>query len=63
VQIGAGCPGGDFRSGPAAPIPASGGLGYWKAGIGDTRQAFHAQEVGKRPKTGVKNDKRVMSAV
>ena len=35
----------------------------WKAGIGDTRQAFHASEVGKWPKTGVKNDKRVMSAV
>lgn len=35
----------------------------WKAGIGDTRQAYHASEVGKWPKTGVKNDKRVMSAV
>jgi hypothetical protein len=34
-----------------------------KAGIGVTRQAFHASEVGKWPKTGVKNDKRVMSAV
>lgn len=35
----------------------------WKAGIGDTRQAFHASECAKWPKTGVKNDKRVMSAV
>jgi len=35
----------------------------WKAGIGDTRQAFHASEAAKWPKTGVKNDKRVMSAV
>jgi hypothetical protein len=35
----------------------------WKAGIGDTRQAFHASEVGKWPKNGIKNDKRVMSAV
>lgn len=35
----------------------------WKAGIGTTRQAFHASEVPKWPKTGVKNDKRVMAAV
>jgi len=35
----------------------------WKAGIGDTRQAFHASETAKWPKTGVKNDKRVMAAV
>ena len=35
----------------------------WKAGIGDTRQIFHASECAKWPKTGVKNDKRVMSAV
>lgn len=35
----------------------------WKAGIGDTRQAFHASETAKWPKTGVKNDARVMAAV
>lgn len=35
----------------------------WKAGIGTTRQAFHASEVPKWPKTGIKNDKRVMAAV
>ena len=35
----------------------------WKAGIGVTRQAFHASEVPKWPKTGVKNDNRVMAAV
>jgi hypothetical protein len=35
----------------------------WKAGIGDTRTAFHASETAKWPKTGVKNDKRVMAAV
>ena len=35
----------------------------WKAGIGDTRQAFHSSETAKWPKTGVKNDKRVMAAV
>lgn len=35
----------------------------WKAGIGDTRQVFHSSETAKWPKTGVKNDKRVMAAV
>ena len=35
----------------------------WKAGIGDTRQVFHSSETAKWPKTGVKNDARVMAAV
>lgn len=32
------------------------------AGVGDTRQFFHASEVSKWPQTQVKNDKKVMSA-
>lgn len=35
----------------------------WKAGISKTRQVFHASEIGKWPKTGVKEDKRVMAAI
>lgn len=34
-----------------------------KAGIGRTRQWFHASEVGKWPRTSVKNDARVMAAI
>ena len=34
-----------------------------RAGIGDTRQAFHASEVGKWQKTGVVADSQIMSAV
>lgn len=34
-----------------------------KAGIGRTRQWFHASEVGKWPKTSIKNDNKVMSAI
>lgn len=35
----------------------------WKAGLSKTRQVFHASEIGKWPRTGVKEDKRVMAAV
>ena len=34
-----------------------------KAGIGKTRQAFHASEVSKWPRGGVKSDKKTMAAV
>lgn len=34
-----------------------------KAGIGGTRQLFHASEVSKWPKTAIKNDRRTMGAV
>ena len=34
-----------------------------KAGIGRTRQWFHASEVGKWPKTSIKNDAKVMAAI
>ncbi len=35
----------------------------WKAGISQTRQVFHASEIGKWPKSGVKEDRRVMASV
>ena len=35
----------------------------WKAGISRTRQVFHASEVGKWPKSGVKQDTRVMASI
>lgn len=50
----------DFTNGSVMAIGTAENM---KEGIGRTRQWFHASEVGKWPKTTVKNDMKIMAAI